>query len=61
MPIQTSPETPQPLSRVVGEVKAWVGRLGSIWVDAQIIELRRRSGPTQFLTLRDRHHEVSIT
>lgn len=61
MPIQTSPETPQPLSRVVGEVKAWVGRLGSIWVDAQIIELRRRSGPTQFLTLRDRHHEVSAT
>ncbi|MDO4783636.1 MAG: exodeoxyribonuclease VII large subunit [Propionibacteriaceae bacterium] len=61
MPLQTSPEQPQPLSRVVGEVKAWVGRLGSIWVDAQIIELRRRQGPTQFLTLRDRHAEVSAT
>lgn len=61
MALQTSPESPQSLGRVVGEVKGWVGRLGSIWVDAQVIELRRRSGPTQFLTLRDRHVEVSAT
>lgn len=60
MALQSSPETPQPLARVVGEVKAWVGRLGAIWVDAQIIELRRRAGAvTHFLTLRDRFAEVS--
>lgn len=61
MPMQSSPESPQPLAKVVLAVKDWVERLGRIWVDAQVIELRRRSGPTQFLTLRDRHEEYSVT
>lgn len=42
-------------------VKDWVGRLGEIWVDAQVIEIKRRSGPTQFLTFRDRIADVSAS
>ena len=48
-----------PLGRVVGQVKAWVERCGWVWVEAQVIELRRRNAPTQFLTLRDRASNVS--
>jgi len=48
-----------PLGRAVGLVKAWVERCGWIWVDAQVIELRRRNAPTQFMTLRDRSSNVS--
>lgn len=62
MPMPNSPDAPQPLGRVVNEVKGWVGRLGAIWVDAQVIELRRRAGAaTHFLKLRDRYAEVSAT
>lgn len=62
MAMQSSPESPQPLGRVVLAVKDWVGRLGSVWVDAQVIELRRRAGKaTHFLTLRDRYADVSAT
>ncbi len=57
----SSPEAPQPLGRVVMAVKDWVGRLGEIWVDAQVIEIKRRRGATQFLTFRDRMAEISAT
>lgn len=54
------PENPERLSAVVGMVKNWVERLGSIWVEAQVIELRRRAGAyMHFLTLRDTKSEVS--
>lgn len=47
------------LGRAVGLVKAWVERCGWIWVEAQVIELRRRHAPTQFVTLRDTASNVS--
>ena len=59
MPLESSPENPQPLRVVAQEVKGWVERLGPVWVSGQIIELQRRQGPTQFLTLRDPLAEVS--
>lgn len=59
--MNSSAEEPQPLGRVVMAVKDWVGRLGEIWVDAQVIEIKRRSGPTQFLTFRDRIADVSAS
>ena len=55
----TTPATAQPLARVVQLVKGYVERCGWIWVEAQVIELRRRSGATQYLTLRDPRAEVS--
>ncbi|MDO5068425.1 MAG: exodeoxyribonuclease VII large subunit [Propionibacteriaceae bacterium] len=61
MAASSSPEHPEPLSWVVGAVADWVGRLGEVWVSAQIIEIKRRRHPTQFLTLRDRTADVSCS
>lgn len=62
MAMDSSPEAPVQLGRVVQAVKGWVERCGAVWVEGQVIELRRRAGaPTQFLTLRDRHAEVSAS
>ncbi|MGO1488587.1 MAG: exodeoxyribonuclease VII large subunit [Arachnia sp.] len=59
MALESSEAQPQPLGRVVMAVKDWVGRCSEIWVDAQVIEIKRRSGPTQFLTFRDRVADLS--
>ncbi len=59
MALESSEAQPQPLGRVVMAVKDWVGRCSEIWVDAQVIEIKRRSGPTQFLTFRDRTADMS--
>ncbi len=61
MTMTSSPEQPQALARVVGAVADWVGRLGEIWVSAQVIEIKRRNYATQFLTLRDRTTDVSCS
>lgn len=62
MPLTSSPESPQPLRTVVAATKDWVERLRPIWVEGQLIEIKRRQGvPTQFLTLRDKVAEVSVT
>lgn len=61
MALQSSEAHPQPLGRVVMAVKDWVGRCSEIWVDAQVIEIKRRSGPTQFLTFRDRVADMSAS
>lgn len=53
MGMANSREQPLPLGKVVAAVKDWVSRLGEVWVEAQIVELKRRKAPTQFLTLRD--------
>ncbi|MFT8396499.1 exodeoxyribonuclease VII large subunit [Propionibacterium sp.] len=53
-------ETPQQLGTVVAMLKGWVERCGWVWVEAQVIELRRRAGASlHFLTLRDVSTEVS--
>ena len=59
--MQSSPEHPQPLARVVSAVKGWVDRLGDVWVEGQLIQINRRTSTTQFLTLRDSRANVSAT
>ncbi len=61
MPMESSPDHPQPLRVIVDATKNWVERLGAVWVEGQIIELKRRSGFVQFLTLRDETADVSVT
>ncbi len=62
MPIESSPENPQPLRVVAHAVKGWVERLSQIWVEGQLIEINRRSGSkTIFLTLRDKIANVSAS
>jgi exodeoxyribonuclease VII large subunit len=59
--LESSPENPQPLRLVAHLVKGWIERLGPVWVEAQLIEVSRRSGRTIFLTLRDKLAEVSVS
>ena len=59
MALANSKEAPLQLGRMVFAVKDWVGRLGEVWVEAQIVEIKRRNAPTQFLTLRDRRADIS--
>lgn len=58
---KNSPDSPEQLGQVVDQVAGWVDRLGWVWVTAQVIELRRRAAPMQFLTLRDLTAERSAT
>jgi len=60
--LESSPEKPQPLRVVVHAVKGWIERMGTIWVEAQLIEINRRSASkTVFLTLRDKLAGVSVS
>lgn len=57
MALQTSPDSPAALRTISTAVGDWVGRLGAVWVEAEVTELRRRQG-TCFLTLKDRMANV---
>ena len=62
VPLESSLESPQPLRRVAHLVRGWVERLGAVWVEAQLIEINRRSGSKiVFLTLRDKLADVSVS
>jgi len=58
MALQTSPDSPAALRTISTAVGDWVGRLGAVWVEAEVTELRRRQG-TCFLTLKDRVANVT--
>ena len=61
MPLESSPENPQPLRVVVNALKSWVERTGIVWVEGQVIQIKRRAGfGLHFLTLRDKVAEVSV-
>jgi exodeoxyribonuclease VII large subunit len=59
MPLETSPESPAPLRQISLLIGQWVGRMGTVWVEAEITELKRRPGMC-FLTLRDLEAKISI-
>lgn len=59
MALDNSRDKPLPLGRVIAATKDWVGRLGEVWIDAQVVEIKRRNAPTQFLTFRDRVADMS--
>ncbi|HHU38204.1 MAG TPA: exodeoxyribonuclease VII large subunit [Propionibacterium sp.] len=61
MPLTSSPEQPQPLRDIVRLLKGWVERTGPVWVEGQVIQLKRRAGSNMhFLTLRDKLADVSV-
>ena len=59
MALDTSAETPAPLRQISQLLDGWIGRLGAVWVEAEIAQLTRRQGVC-FLTLRDLRAKVSI-
>ncbi len=62
MPLESSPEHPQPLRVVAQAVKGWVDRMGWVWVEGQLIEINRRAGAKLiFLTVRDKLAEISVS
>ncbi|MCW2857045.1 MAG: Exodeoxyribonuclease large subunit [Marmoricola sp.] len=61
MPLSTTPESPIPVRQVVGMITGWVDRLGSVWVEGQVVQLNRPANSnTNFLTLRDKLADVSV-
>jgi exodeoxyribonuclease VII large subunit len=59
--LETSPESPAPVRQIVTAIGQWVDRLGSVWVEGQVIGLNRpASSGTDFIRLRDKLAEVSI-
>ncbi len=62
VPLESSQENPQPLRVVTAAVRGWVERLGTVWVEGQVIQINRRAGArTVFLTLRDKLANVSVS
>ncbi len=61
MPLANSPDQPVPLRVVLTEVKKWVERLGAIWTEGQVVEVKRRQTSLHFLTLRDRLSDTSAS
>ena len=59
MPLETSPESPAPLRQISMLIGQWIGRMGAVWLEAEVTELKRRPGIC-FLTLRDLQAKMSI-
>jgi exodeoxyribonuclease VII large subunit len=59
MALETSPESPAPLRQISMLIGQWIGRMGAVWIEAEVTELKRRPGIC-FLTLRDLEAKISI-
>lgn len=59
MALETSAESPVPVRTVLRLVSDWIGRLGRVWVEGQVTEIRQRP-TTVFLVLRDPVADVSV-
>lgn len=61
MALESSPDHPQPLRVIVNALKTWIERTRPVWVEGQVIQIKRRAGhAVHFLTLRDKVAEVSV-
>lgn len=57
-----SPDAPMSVQAVSAGLADWIGRLGSVWVEGQLSEVRRRPGATMiFMRLRDVETETSLS
>ncbi|AXT86888.1 exodeoxyribonuclease VII large subunit [Aeromicrobium sp. A1-2] len=59
MALETTADQPAPLRQISQLIDGYVGRLGAVWVEAEIAQLTRRQGVC-FLTLRDLIAKISI-
>lgn len=60
MPLESSAEQPLPVRTVARLIGEWVGRLGRVWVEGQVTQLRQRGPATCFLVLRDPAADMSL-
>ena len=42
MALETSPESPAPLRQISMLIGEWIGRMGAVWVEAEVTELKLR-------------------
>ncbi|MGV9801429.1 exodeoxyribonuclease VII large subunit [Mycobacterium sp. NPDC003449] len=57
-----SPENPWPVRAVATRVAKWIDRLGTVWVEGQLTELKMRpDARTVFMVLRDPAADMSLT
>lgn len=57
-----SPENPWPVRAVATRVAKWIDRLGTVWVEGQLTELKiRPDSKTVFMVLRDPAADMSLT
>ncbi len=62
MALEHSEESPAPVRVVSKALGDYIGRLGQIWVEGQLSEIRRRPGTKQtFMRLRDMQTQVSLS
>lgn len=59
MALDTSADSPAPLRTISQAVGEYIGRLGAVWVEAEVAQLNRRPGMC-FLTLRDLEAKISM-
>ena len=59
MTAPNSDENPVPVRQAAQMLRDYLGRLGNIWVEGQVAQLRRRKRQA-YLTLRDTESEISI-
>ncbi|MCK5892528.1 exodeoxyribonuclease VII large subunit [Aeromicrobium sp.] len=59
MALDTSADSPAPLRTISQAVGAYIGRLGAVWIEAEVAQMNRRPGMC-FLTLRDLEAKVSM-
>ena len=58
---QSTPEAPWPVRRLNAEVKGWIQRLGSAWVEGQLTQVNvKPTWKLSYLTLRDTESETSV-
>ena len=55
----SSPDSPASVSYVTGAIRGWIARLGTIWIEGQLAEVRRRRDLV-YATLRDVEAESSL-
>jgi exodeoxyribonuclease VII large subunit len=61
MPVLNSADEPMPVRRVSNEVARWIDRLGTVWIEGQVAQLKSRAGsPMVWLTLRDTVADMSL-
>ncbi len=56
---ETTPDSPWPLSLLSANIKRYIDRMSSVWIEGQVIEFNRR-GKVSYLTLRDLNEEMSL-
>lgn len=60
MALETSADSPAPLRTISLALEGWIGRLGAVWVEAEVVQ-PKLSGNTYYLTLRDLTAKISIS